>query len=139
MPRKKQNKAKSLIFGLCAFVFFIIFEICFPQYNQNISFSNKFIHEADYVKAYCEGTREYVLDDKTRIDCLEGEFACEYDWAQKWYEGFGQALWYAHNTGKKPCLVLILKTKNDDKYFERAKILADKYVVKLTAIKSPEY
>ena len=94
------------------------------------------LREADYVHAYCKGVEEYVLPDKTRVDCLTESHACEFDWAKKWYEGFGQALWYAHNTGKKPCLVLILKSDKDYIYFNRAKILCDKYGVNLIEVKA---
>ena len=97
------------------------------------------LHEADYVHAYCKGTEEYVLPDKTRVDCLTETHACEFDWAKKWYEGFGQAHWYSHNTGKKPCLVLILKSDKDYIYFNRAKILCDKYGVNLIEVKAKNY
>ena len=97
------------------------------------------LREADYVHAYCKGVEEYVLPDKTRVDCLTETHACEFDWAKKWYEGFGQALWYAHNTGKKPCLVLILKSDKDYIYFNRAKILCDKYGVNLIEVKAKNF
>ena len=97
------------------------------------------LHEDDYVHAYCKGTEEYVLPDKTRVDCLTETHACEFDWAKKWYEGFGQALWYSHNTGKKPCLVLILKSDKDYIYFNRAKILCDKYGVNLIEVKAKNF
>ena len=109
------------------------------QNGNSLLPNDKRLHEADYVHAYCNGVEEYVLPDKTRIDCLTDTYACEFDWAKKWYEGFGQALWYAHNTGKKPCLVLILKSDKDYKYFNRAKILSDKYNVNLIEVKSKEY
>lgn len=97
------------------------------------------LREGDYVHAYCKGIEEYVLPDKTRVDCLTETHACEFDWAKKWYEGFGQSLWYAHNTGKKPCLVLILKTDKDYIYYNRAKILCDKYGVNLLEVKAKNY
>ena len=97
------------------------------------------LREADYVHAYCKGIEEYVLPDKTRVDCLTETHACEFDWAKKWYEGFGQALWYSHNTGKKPCLVLILKSDKDYIYFNRAKILCDKYGVNLIEVKAKNF
>ena len=102
-----------------------------PQKNR--------LREADYVHAYCKGTEEYVLPDKTRVDCLTETHACEFDWAKKWCEGFGQALWYSYNTGKKPCLVLILKSDKDYVYFNRAKILCDKYGVSLLEVKAKDF
>lgn len=109
------------------------------QNGNNLLPEKEKLRESDYVNAYCKGTKEYVLPDKTRIDCLTEQYACEFDWAKKWYEGFGQALWYAHNSGKNPCLVLILKTQKDYIYFDRAKILCDKYNVHLIDIKSKNF
>lgn len=109
------------------------------QNGENLLPANKKLRESDYVHAYCNGTEEYVLQDKTRVDCLTETHACEFDWAKKWYEGFGQALWYAHNTGKKPCLVLILKSDKDYIYFNRARIMCDKYGISLYEIKGKEY
>ena len=90
------------------------------QNGNNLLPEKEKLRESDYVNAYCKGIKEYVLPDRTRIDYLTEQYACEIDWAKKWYEGFGQALWYAHNSGKKPCLVLILKTKKDYVYSDSA-------------------
>lgn len=109
------------------------------QNGNNLLPEKEKLRESDYVNTYCKGAKEYVLPDKTRIDCLTEQYACEFDWAKKWYKGFGQALWYAHNSGKKPCLVLILKTQKDYIYFDRAKILCDKYNVHLIDIKSKNF
>lgn len=77
--------------------------------------------EADYVNAYCKGTIEYVLNDKTRIDCLTESYAIEFDWAKKWAESVGQSLYYANMTGKLPAVAIILKSKRDERYIRRIK------------------
>ena len=79
-------------------------------------------NEADHVDYYCNGDIEFVLPDKTRVDCLTEAYACEYDWAKgnKVYECIGQALWYAQNTGKRPCCVLISKDAKPNEYTRRA-------------------
>ena len=64
-------------------------------------------HEADFVDAYCQGEIEYVLADRTRVDCLTSTHAIEYDWGKKWAESLGQALFYSAMTGKKAGIVLI--------------------------------
>ena len=46
-----------------------------------------------------------------RVDLLTDEFAVEVDWLGKWHEGIGQAVHYAHETGKKPVVALALKEK----------------------------
>ena len=81
------------------------------------------LKEKDYVNMHCKGTIEYVLPDKTRIDCLTDEYAIEYDWASKWAESIGQALYYAKMTGKKPAVTLILTQLEDYKYVKRVERL----------------
>ena len=81
-------------------------------------------NEAYNNNIYCNsigGIQEYRLDNKVRVDCLTEEYAIEMDWANKWYEGLGQSLYYAMKTERKAKLVLILKTNKDIRYFERAK------------------
>ena len=66
------------------------------------------MYEKDYVDKYCDGIKEYVLPDKTRVDCLTNEYAIEFDYAKKWAESVGQSLYYAEKTGKKPAVAIIL-------------------------------
>jgi len=66
-----------------------------------------------YQDKFCEGKKEVVMEDRTRVDCLTNEYAIEYDFAKKWYEAVGQALHYSRLTGKKPGIVLILEKEND--------------------------
>lgn len=76
------------------------------------------------------GSMEYVLFDKTRVDCLTSEYAIEVDFAKKWAESIGQALYYAEVTGRKPVVVLIV-SEDDDKYVDRVKKVANKVGIKI--------
>ena len=67
---------------------------------------------------------EYVLPDKTRVDCLTATHAIEIDWAEKWAEGIGQALYYAKITGKAPAVALIVGEK-DARYLKRLELVAE--------------
>lgn len=70
------------------------------------------------------------LFDQTRIDCLTKSHAIEFDFANKWGESIGQSLYYAAVVRKKPGIVLILTNgKNDDKYLQRVKTVANKYKI----------
>lgn len=73
--------------------------------------------ESDYVEAHCTGQIEYVLPDRTRVDCLtaDGLHAVEYDYGRKWAEGLTQALHYASHTGRRAGVVFIVVT-NSDRY-----------------------
>ncbi len=75
--------------------------------------------EADHVDADCKGIVEFVLPDRTRVDCLTASHAYEYDWGKKWAEAIGQSLWYAANTGRRAGIVLILRTPADHRGLQR--------------------
>ena len=90
--------------------------------------------EKDYQKETCNGVIEYRLDDGCRVDCLTDEYAIEYDFANKWAEAVGQALYYAEKTGKKPAIVLILKNEKQKKHLPKAEVLCKKYGIELGVI-----
>jgi len=75
--------------------------------------------EADYVDKYCDGTIEYRLADRTRVDCLTSTHAIEYHYGRKWAEAIGQSLFYAAMTGKKAGIVLIVNPRTKDRYLKR--------------------
>lgn len=75
--------------------------------------------EAYYQKKYCPGLTEHVLTDKTRVDCLTGTHAIEFDFARKWAEAIGQSLHYGQATGKKPGIVLIIESDKSTRYLRR--------------------
>ena len=99
-------------------------------------------NERYYQNIWCaenKGITEYILPDKTRVDCLTKNYAVEFDFASKWAESVGQSLYYAEMTGKKPAIVLIEESSNDEKYFQRAKTLSLLYNITLYKIKSEDY
>jgi hypothetical protein len=74
--------------------------------------------EEYYQKKWCEahgGTTEYVLPDRTRVDCLTEDHAIEFDFGYKHYESMGQAIKYGMATGQRPGIVLIIETGRDAK------------------------
>lgn len=64
-------------------------------------------HERWYQDKYCSGVKEYVLEDRARVDCLLPTFAIEYDFGHKWAECAGQAQYYARSTNRLAGCVLI--------------------------------
>lgn len=76
------------------------------------------------------GTMEYVLFDRTRVDCLTDKYAIEVDFAKKWAESIGQALYYADVTNKEPVVALIVG-EDDEKYVERVKRIAKTHGIKV--------
>ena len=82
--------------------------------------------ESYYVNQWCTsdfGRREAVLWDLTRVDCLAKDYAIEFDFAKKWAESVGQALYYSKMTGKAPAIVLILTNIADYRYVKRVERL----------------
>ena len=88
-------------------------------------------NEYSYQKAWADkygGILEYKLDDGTRVDWLTKTYAIEFDFANKWAESIGQALYYAIKTGKKSMVILILENPQKELiYFNRVKKLANAY------------
>lgn len=66
---------------------------------------------------------EVRMWDGTRVDLMNSEYAFEVDFAHKWAEGVGQAVYYGHLTGKKPGLIL-LSQKNEARFVYRAQTTA---------------
>lgn len=54
------------------------------------------LSEASLQQRLCRGmSLEFVLPDRTRIDCLSATHAIEVDFWDNWYEAIGQSLHYA--------------------------------------------
>ncbi len=82
-----------------------------------------------YQEKWCaanNGRVEVVLPDRTRVDCLTDEYAIEFDFARKFFEGISQALYYGMMTGKRPGLVLIVGPRGQ-KYLDRLNAVINYY------------
>ena len=98
----------------------IILILLFP----GILFAGHLHPEKWYQDKWCaenKGQAEVVLADQTRCDCITESNAVEFDFARKWYEAMGQALYYSMLTGKRAGIVLIIESESDLKCFERMK------------------
>lgn len=91
--------------------------------------------EKDYQKVWCDahcGNTEVILSDRARVDCVTATHAIEFDFAPKWAESIGQALYYGYALNKKPGIVLIIENKEkDQKYINRVKAVAEIYGITL--------
>ena len=75
---------------------------------------------------------EVVLWDNTRVDLVNETYAIEVDWAAKYAQGIGQALYYSLVTNLKPGLILLVRDKDKDrKYIYRAQSVCAKYDIRL--------
>lgn len=123
------KKQFSLFFTLVAVILYLFFEK-----DLSINKQDDAKHDEKYYQTkMCNefgGDMEYVLFDKTRVDCLTKEYAIEVDFAKKWAEGIGQSLYYAEVTGKKPAIGVI-SGEGDEKYLNRIQTVADKFDIKI--------
>lgn len=63
---------------------------------------------------------EYKLNDNARVDCLTDTLAVEFDFADKWAECIGQAIYYGRQTNRQAACVLIMENGEKDlKYLKR--------------------
>ena len=109
-----------LLVSLGAYFFFGLQPV--PQTLYETQTMKPDMEEGYYVEQWCSpsfGRREFVLTDKTRVDCLSSDYAIEFDFAKKWAESIGQSLYYAKMTGKTPAVSLILTSPDDMKYVKR--------------------
>jgi len=82
--------------------------------------------EKDYVRHHCilvGGHIEYRLPDRTRVDCLTADNAIEFDWAYKWGECIGQAMYYGAMTDRRPMCALIVGP-SDQRFIDRIETVA---------------
>lgn len=91
--------------------------------------------EAYYQQQWCRerhGVLEYRLDDGARVDCVTETHAVEFDFAPKWAESIGQALYYGTRTGRKAGVVLIMEDgENDRKYLSRLRAVAGEHDIEI--------
>ena len=94
-------------------------------------------NERYYQTIHCNklnGQIEYRLKDKTRIDCLTENEAIEHDWAKKWAECLGQALYYGAKKEKIPVCVLIGSKKEFDKFSSKIEFTSNYYKLPIKVI-----
>lgn len=116
---------------LVTLLILIILPLCaFAQTPKNHKYFEK-----DYQKVWCDshcGTTEVILSDRARVDCVTATHAIEFDFAPKWAESIGQALYYGYALNKKPGIVLIIENADkDQKYINRVKSVAEIYGITL--------
>jgi hypothetical protein len=75
---------------------------------------------------------EYRLPDGSRVDLLSDTHAWEVDWAKKWPEGIGQALFYGLETGRQPGVILLVRDeRREARYIARARRVCERYGIEL--------
>lgn len=106
------NKKQITFFAICCLATSMCSTAAFAKHDH---------HEKYYQEQWCQdrGQVEFVLPDRTRVDCLTETHAVEHDFGQKWAEAIGQSLYYSFQTGKRAGIVLILEKESDRRYWIR--------------------
>lgn len=65
------------------------------------------------------GKQEVRMPDGTRADCETSTHIIEMDFARKWSESVGQALFYSYQSDKRGGIALILKRPKDRRFWYR--------------------
>jgi len=114
-------------FDICVALTATIWRLFFPKKTRQI-FLNKGELEISRMLARALNARsEVVLFDKARVDILTDAEAIEVDWAHKWAEGIGQALYYGAVTKKTPVVLLLMNTTDEEKYLARVRQVISTY------------
>lgn len=50
------------------------------------------------------------------VDCLTANYAIEVENAPKWHQAPGQAIWYSMLWGRKPAIMVIVRSLKEEKY-----------------------
>lgn len=66
-----------------------------------------------HVCAQLGGEVEAKTPVNTRVDCLTQTHACEADWNENHYQAIGQAMHYAVQMSRKPCVIFLCR--DDDR------------------------
>lgn len=79
-----------------------------------------------------EAQTEVVAWDGSRVDLLNDAYAIEVEWASKWKESIGQAVYYALVFHREPGIVLLRKPgADDDRHIYRCQAVCARLGIKL--------
>ena len=88
---------------------------------------------------YTNMLTEVRMPDGTRADCISIGIVIEVDFADKWFNGVGQVLGYAHQTGLNPIILLIMESSKDCKHLARLEAVVGTTEPKILVIETGPY
>lgn len=95
---------------LLSLVWLLVFPLVLPLSAQR--------YEADYadlIQRELGGRREVAITSGY-VDLLNSDYAIEIEFANKWKQAIGQALWYGLQTNRQAGIVLIKRSPKENKY-----------------------
>jgi len=93
-----------------------------------------------YQEKWCAengGKVDYIHEgDNSNFVCIKDQYAIYLEYAGKWKEAVGQALYYSAITGKKPGVALIVTNSTEDtKNLKNLRLVADKFNIRVWEIR----
>jgi hypothetical protein len=73
------------------------------------------------------GARDIKTADGTNADCVTSTHVVEFQFAPKWSEAIGRALYYSFETGKKAGIVLIIKDEKGLDDWNRLNLVIERF------------
>ena len=77
---------------------------------------------------------EVPMPDSTRCDLISETYAMEVEWASKWKEAPAQATLYAIWTGKKPAVILLVKSSDEKLDVLRCKMVCERLQIAMEVL-----
>jgi hypothetical protein len=123
MKRLDRKRQSWLLHGLMILIIALWLWFLLTLIKGRMVEGKRLHREVWYQQQWCDGQggiAEWRLPDAARIDCLTDTHAIEFDFADKWAEAIGQALYYASQTGRRAGIVLIIRGDGKDQaYIDR--------------------
>jgi hypothetical protein len=91
-----------------------------------------------YRQQWCtehRGATEVRMADGSSADCITSTHVVQFQFAPKWTEAIGTALYYSSQTGKKAGIVIIIKEDHDLEYWKRLNATIEHFKLPIRAWK----
>jgi len=91
-----------------------------------------------YRQQWCtehRGATEVRMADGSSADCITSTHVVQFQFAPKWAEAIGTALYYSSQTGKKAGIVIIIKEDHDLEYWKRLNATIEHFKLPIRAWK----
>lgn len=112
---------------LCVAITTAALDVLWPGRRRQLVLPKGEVAIAALIAKAIDGVTEYRLADQARVDILTAREAIEVDWAHKWAEGIGQALYYGAVMRKTPVVLLLMDTADEERYLVRVRKVISTY------------
>lgn len=117
-----------MLFDVCVALRAVVWNLFYPSRKKRQIYVDYGEVEISAIIANALNAKtEVILPDRARVDILTHSEAIKVDWAHKWAEGIGQALYYGAITKKTPVVLLLMNTADEERYLARVRQVISTY------------